>query len=291
MNVSVVVPSFNSEKEIEGCLATLAPQLKSGDEVIIIDGGSRDRTLDIASGYGCQIHIYPEASLGRCRDFGAQIAKNDVILQTDTDILFPQGFIERLRGDYENPEVVGVSGGWVDGENRLLGNMVCAVFEGVLQYADCLLSYRKEAYNAINGHPNVSFGEQIGTWLQLKKFGPTIYDPDLYVYHFSERLVNIPSYLIGGTILGAGAVYEAATGADLGYALMGHGAGWILGQAGVDLGINKDAPPNHFHHWQLGLMLVASAMAFSEVMPGELEAALYGLGSGLAMHDFLTEAF
>ena len=86
--VSVVIPSLNSEKEIQRALDSLFPQLIKGGEVIIIDGASKDATLEIACRYGCKIYIYPKASIGRCRHYGVEVAKNQIILQTDTDVYF-----------------------------------------------------------------------------------------------------------------------------------------------------------------------------------------------------------
>lgn len=290
MNISVVIPSLNSEKDIERCLITLKPQLSQGDEIIIVDGGSRDETLRIAHDYGCKIFIYPEANLGEARNFGVSQSGNEIILQTDTDVAFPRGFINILRRYYEqNPEILGVSGGWRDGKGRLLADFTCAILEGAFKYADCIQSYRREIYYQTQGHPKVSFGEQIGLWIQIQRMGPTIYDPNLYVYHYSNRPAQIPSYMIGLGLLGAGLAYENAIGGSTGYGIMGAGAGFTLGQIGVDLGINADAPPNHFHHWMLGLMIIAGTLAFSDTIPDDLEMGLYGFGSGLFLQDVLTE--
>lgn len=289
--ISVVIPSLNSEKDVERCLASLIPQLSEGDEVILVDAGSRDSTLEIAYKYGCKILIYPESTIGQARDFGVSQAKNEIILQTDTDVAFIPSFIDVLRRYYEeNAELVGVTGGWRDGKGRLLGDFTCKVLEGIMNYADCLQSYRKSAYYKTQGHPNISFGEQIACWLQIQQVGPTLYDPELYVYHYSNRNVNIPSYLIGASLLGVGAGYEGMIGGAVGATLMGAGAGFVAGQAGVDLGINADAPPNHFHHWMLGLMIIAGAMAFSDVLSEDVEAGLYGFGTGLFLHDIVTES-
>lgn len=282
---------MNSEKDLDLCLSTLKPQLEGEDEIIIVDGGSKDRTLEIANRHGCEIYIYPKASLGRTRNFGTEIAKNEIVLQTDTDIEWVPWFIDGLKAHYQkDPDLVGVSGGWRDGKNRPLGNITAAALEGAMQYADCLVSYPKQVYSRTGGHPDVNFGEQVGMWVQLKRVGRTLYDPELYVYHYTERYVNIPSYLIGGTVMAGGLAYETVEKADLGYALIGHGAGWLAGQAGVDLGINRDAPPNHFHHWMLGLTIIGGAMALTGEIPKEMEMGLYGFGSGLFTHDLLTES-
>ena len=288
--LSIVIPSLNSEKEILNCLSTLTPQLREGDEIIIIDGGSMDGTLEIAQKYGCTIYLYPGATLGKCRDFGVQVSRNELILNTDTDIVWPSDFIDRLKKDYEEPDVVGVSGGWRDGKGRPLGDLTCLVIEKATSYADCICSYRKDAYLKTLGHPDIMYGEQILLWLQIREQGRTVYDADLLVYHFSEPNVRTPSYIIGGSVMASGAMYEASKKGSLGYGLIGHGAGWILGQVGVDLGINRDAPPDHFHHFHLGLLIAAAGLVlYGADVSEDVVAGVVGFGSGLVAHDVATE--
>ena len=296
MNISVVIPSLNSEKDIERCLSTLKPQLLEGDDIIIIDGASKDRTLEIAYKYGCQIFIYPEASLGEARNFGVSQSGNEIIIQTDTDVFFTSNFIDRLRKYFEeNPELVGVSVGWRDGKGRALSNLTYMILEGFLKNADCIQCYTRKAFNKTQGHPNVSFGEQIGLWLQIERVGPTIYDPELFVYHYSDRASSITSYLIGGGLLATGLGYEGMIGGAVGSAMIGAGAGFLAGQGGVD--ILKNIPgvqeywsnPRHLHHYHIGLMILAATMAFSDVLDDDLEVGLYGFGGALALHDLLTE--
>lgn len=47
MGVSVVIPNYNGEKYIEGCLESLKKQTLAPDEIIIVDNASKDRSLDI----------------------------------------------------------------------------------------------------------------------------------------------------------------------------------------------------------------------------------------------------
>lgn len=291
--VSIVIPSLNSGGEIKRALSSLKPQLKEGDEIIVIDGGSIDRTLELAENYGCKIILYPGSTIGGARNAGVEASSNEIVIQTDTDIEAVPWLIEGIRKHYSDGEVVGVAVGWKDGKRRFLGDAICALLEGNMKYADCLQSYRKSAYFKTDGHPNVSFGEQIGLWTQIKKTGKTVYDPNLYVYHYSERNVNLPSYIIGGSVLAGGLAYEHASGQDVGYAIIGHGAGWILGQAGIDL--LKDVPgmqeywdkPNHLHHWIIGLLLMVGALTFYNSIPKEWSVGIAGVGSGLVVHDLM----
>ncbi|MEM2174991.1 MAG: glycosyltransferase, partial [Candidatus Micrarchaeia archaeon] len=51
MKVSIVTPSLNSEKTIEETIKSVLSQTYKDIEYIIIDGGSRDRTLEIVDKY------------------------------------------------------------------------------------------------------------------------------------------------------------------------------------------------------------------------------------------------
>ena len=236
MNLSIIIPALNSDREIERCLSSLKPQLEEEDEIVIVDAASKDRTLEIASKYGAKIYLFPESTIGEARHFGVEVAKNEIIIQTDTDVKFIPGFLDKVRNYFaENPELVGVSCGWRDGKGKWLGEIGCAMFESLFKYADCIMCYRKSAYYQTEGHPPVSFGEQISLWHQIKRLGLTIYDPELFVYHYSDGHAQYMSYIIGASILAGGAAYEYGVGGEAGYAMIGHGLGWLASQAGVDM--------------------------------------------------------
>ena len=49
--ISILIPTYNSEKYIEKCLNSVISQTYPNIEIIIIDGGSTDKTLDIVKKY------------------------------------------------------------------------------------------------------------------------------------------------------------------------------------------------------------------------------------------------
>lgn len=81
--LSAVVLASNSEKKIEACLRSLVGW---ADEVIVVDGQSKDKTAQIAQQYGAT--VYSHAFLGSFaaeRNFGTDKAKSDWVLQMDSD--------------------------------------------------------------------------------------------------------------------------------------------------------------------------------------------------------------
>jgi len=87
--VDIVIPTFNSAKNIEICLKRLSSQKYEGKtRIIIIDGGSTDSTLDICSRYGCEIHIYKgmySNGLTGARNKSLEFCNGDLYWQIDSD--------------------------------------------------------------------------------------------------------------------------------------------------------------------------------------------------------------
>jgi len=296
MKLSVVIPSLNSEDEIEATLATLKPQLNPGDEIIIVDALSKDRTLEIACRYQCKIILYPNATIGEARNLGVVQARNEVILETDTDVAFPPEYIKRLKAYFEDPSVIGVAGPSQDAKGRALVNASAAIRSAVASLGGPTgeenMAFLKQAFYKTRGFADVNLFEGVQLWSDLRTIGLLVFDPSLFVYHnvASWHWTSLPSYLISAGLLGTGAAYESMVGGAVGSALIGAGAGFGLGQLGVDLGINKDAPPGHFHHWMLALMIMGATMALGDVLSDDIQAGLYGFSTGLFLHDVATES-
>ena len=297
MPISIVIPVLNEEENLARCLSSLLPQLQHGDEILIVDNGSTDHTLEIASQYKCKILLCPDSSLGDARSFGVNQASNEIILDVDGDFTFSEHFLDGHRRYYEqNPNIIGVRGKILDPKGRALANLTYGIATNLLQMGHAGYSYRKSVYLQTDGHRDISFGEDVLFWNEITKLGMTVYDPNLIVYHYDDdKYVQVPSYLIGASLLGVGAGYEGMIGGAVGMATMGLGGGFLAGQAGVDMlkkipGVQEYwSNPNHLHHYHIGLMIIAATMAFSDVLSDDIEAGLYGLGAGLSLHDLLTE--
>ncbi|MBK5112213.1 MAG: glycosyltransferase [Candidatus Heimdallarchaeota archaeon] len=88
--VSIIVPTYNEENNIVKCLKSLREQNYSNFEIILSDGGSQDRTVELAKPYADQIIIekkVPEGWIGKNRGchLGFTKAKGDILLFTDAD--------------------------------------------------------------------------------------------------------------------------------------------------------------------------------------------------------------
>ncbi|MBY6917960.1 glycosyltransferase [Clostridium botulinum] len=90
MNLSIIIPVYNSEKTIEKCLDSIIVQELEGKEIILIDDGSKDNSLKILLKYEKKydyIKVVSQKNMGQgiARNRGIEIAKGDYITFVDSD--------------------------------------------------------------------------------------------------------------------------------------------------------------------------------------------------------------
>ena len=83
--ISIIIPTINEANNLPLLLSDLSSIQKEG-EIIIVDCGSEDKTIDIANIYGAKVFISKERNRGLQLDLGAKYAKGDwfMFLHADT---------------------------------------------------------------------------------------------------------------------------------------------------------------------------------------------------------------
>lgn len=102
-DVAVIIPARNAEALLEGCLTSVVAS-HPGD-LILVDGNSTDRTVEIARRYGARVLSDEGAGLPAARLLGAQSTDKRWIALIDADVVLPEGALdalltEFLDGDY-----------------------------------------------------------------------------------------------------------------------------------------------------------------------------------------------
>jgi glycosyltransferase involved in cell wall biosynthesis len=196
--ISVIVPSFNEEERIEGCLSSLAHQTLPRDhyEIIVVDGGSKDKTRDIAEKYADTVFIQTSPKVGGARNDGAMQAKGEIIVTTDADTYLPPDWLERIEKGFEDSKIVMIYGPVKPIEKTLKNHLylfLANTFAGigyltgtVLFTLGCNSAFRRDAFMKAGMYRVSDAGDDLEIAHRMKKQGKIWFDRKLWV-GFSMR--------------------------------------------------------------------------------------------------------
>jgi glycosyltransferase involved in cell wall biosynthesis len=111
---SVIIPTYNRQDMLYQNLQSLKASTISKDdfEIIVVDDGSSDNTLDVVRNFtdSCQIrYVYQEDRgyrAGRARNLGIELAEGEVCILLDCGIVVSQGFVQAHIDAHSKPNSV-----------------------------------------------------------------------------------------------------------------------------------------------------------------------------------------
>ncbi len=114
MNISVCITVKNEEKSITRLLDSLLGQTKKADEIIIVDGGSNDRTLEIIKHYQKRDKtirfVIDRGSIAHGRNVSIELAKFSIIAQIDAGCIAKKDWLEKITDPFKDKTVDMVAG-------------------------------------------------------------------------------------------------------------------------------------------------------------------------------------
>lgn len=171
--ISVIVPTLNEAAHLATTLSSIV--LTTGDELIVVDGGSRDATLAVARQFTSHVLQSPP---GRARQMncGAQHAQGDILLFVHADTLLPPDGLAAVRLALRQSGIVG-------GAFRLAitpatlalrlvawGTNLRARF-GRLPYGDQALFVSRHVFAQLDGYGDLPFMEDVYLVRLLRRHG------------------------------------------------------------------------------------------------------------------------
>ncbi len=171
--ISVVIPTLNAQSGLPACLSALVPGMVEGHirQVIVVDGGSTDRTLEIADEAGVEIVRAPAPRRGAQLALGATEARHPWLLFLHADTVLSDGWVREVHtlidriGTGDKPDTAAAFRFALDDEGikpRLLEAAVafrCAVFK--LPYGDQGLLISRRRYDALGGFKPLKIMEDV----------------------------------------------------------------------------------------------------------------------------------
>lgn len=171
-SLSAVVISLNEGDSLRRTVDNLRSTLPPQSEIIVVDDGSRDGSMDFLSrGYADVTLLRPEKRLGvaRARNFGAEHATGDVLVFSDAHVQMPEGWHDPLLETLARPNVgavapaigmlqpegsgsTGFGQKWADASLAVgwLGQQSSAPYPVPL-LCGCFLAMRREVFNETGG--------------------------------------------------------------------------------------------------------------------------------------------
>ncbi|HJS27313.1 MAG TPA: glycosyltransferase, partial [Actinomycetota bacterium] len=103
MKVSLITTVLDASDRVGAFLESLSWQTRPPDQVVVVDGGSTDGTLEqLRSADAVTLIEEPGANIARGRNLAISAATHDVIAVTDADCVLERDWLERLVDPLES---------------------------------------------------------------------------------------------------------------------------------------------------------------------------------------------
>lgn len=95
--VTILIPALNEEQALPRTIACISAFDPPADEVLLIDGGSEDRTRELAEERGLKVLLSPKRGRGAQINFGVAQASSDIVCVLHADSILPVDAVTVIR--------------------------------------------------------------------------------------------------------------------------------------------------------------------------------------------------
>lgn len=212
INISVVIPTLNEEKNIGDTLRKLRGLLPRA-QLIVADGGSRDKTVAVARKLADNVcfegNVFPKPvhkkmhkikrpSIGAGRNVGASQASNDLLVFCDADNIPPKVFFTRMLKAFEDPGVVGFGGKVMPKDATFFQNWFFEILNLIVQVSGLFgrpviagnaAAYKKKPFMAVGGFDeDMEASEDQDLCMRIAKKGRVVFDKHVVTFTSNRRL-------------------------------------------------------------------------------------------------------
>lgn len=189
-SISIIIPAYNVEKYLKAALDSIKAQTELPDEVILIDDGSTDGTLEVAKAFELpvpyQVVSIENGGQGNARNLGVSLASSEYVYFFDSDDLLTKDFIHSIKDQIrqnQNPDIVLFSGDSFN-DSEYQGNRwvnYCRAFSGVFDNRTDFLN-RAHSHNALFCSPCLYVSQKALWGPDGLEFGPSFLEDEALFY-------------------------------------------------------------------------------------------------------------
>jgi len=176
--LSIIVPCLDEAEIIPHALAALAPLRARGAEVIVVDGGSRDGTAELAAPHADRVICAPRGRAAQM-NAGAARARGEILLFLHADSLLPdaadaliiEGLARTRRGWGRFDVTIAARHPLLRVVERLMNlrSRLTGIATG-----DQAIFVTKSLLLAAGGYPEIALMEDVALCKRLKRYGPPL---------------------------------------------------------------------------------------------------------------------
>lgn len=170
--ISIIVPVYNEEKTIKQLLDSFS--YNNGCEVIVVDGKSKDRTLELAGQYPVRTAVSKRNRALQMNE-GARKARGDILLFLHADCFLEAGALDEIKRHLDNGDIGGCLSQRIDSKRIIYrsieasGNIRARLSK--VFYGDQAIFVKRDVFLRMGGFSNVWIFEDIIFSKKLRKEG------------------------------------------------------------------------------------------------------------------------
>ena len=195
---SIIIPALNEEGRLPQCLDSLAKQSFEDYEIIVVDSGSSDRTVEIAKKHGARVLYEPKLGVSVAKNFGASEAGGDILVFTDADSTYPQDWLKKMVSHFKDKRVIAAFGPIKPAERKLIHVFLFDLTTNAIPHLAAILgffmahgpnqSFRRTAFEKVGGFDErLRILEDNELPNRIKREGKIVFDTGLWVYASTRR--------------------------------------------------------------------------------------------------------
>jgi len=206
--ISIVVPTYNEEKNIDRCLKALTNQSIPRDqiEIIVVDGDSTDQTREIAAEYADVVMIQTSEGVGGARNDGFKIAKHQIVATTDADCEPKANWVESILKMFDE-DTIAVTGILKPFDWRDMNWLNILVYRAIFETANLMLmimalfgqyhlcgansAFNKKVFIDIGGYKPLAYADDIEIFKRIKNKGGVKLSGAMQINYSVRRIKKI----------------------------------------------------------------------------------------------------